>query len=476
MTPTGHLDTEACYRAVLSRDRRFDGVFYTAVRTTGIYCRPSCPARTPRLCPRQLPPDRRERPVGRLPRLQAVPARCHPRQPRVGRRSRRRRSGDAPDRRRPGRPRGGGGSRRTRRLQHAPPDPAAVPRARRRPARAGSRPTGPDRAGAPRVDRPADHRRGVRRRVLQRPTVQRDGARGLRSPRRRSCVAPPHARSARGRSSRRGPPTCASTCAWPCAPRSPVAGCSTSSPTTWCRASRSPAGGWYARTLDLPHGPGTVRLHLADVAHSDGTGFVRAEFFLHDLRDTAAAVERVRRLLDADCDPVAIDEQLGADPLLARPGAGDPGPARARAGRRRRDGRTHGDRAAGERHRRTHRDRAHRGRARARGGLTGAGAHPPVPRRRDAGGGRSGDAADAAGPGPGTGGPRGRTRRRRGGARPRARPRRRTPLRCSRCPASVRGPPTTSRCARSAHPDVFLPTDLAVRRVLADLAGSGDCS
>ena len=45
MTPTGHLDTEACYRAVSSRDRRFDGVFYTAVRTTGIYCRPSCPAR-----------------------------------------------------------------------------------------------------------------------------------------------------------------------------------------------------------------------------------------------------------------------------------------------------------------------------------------------------------------------------------------------------------------------------------------------
>ncbi|MDP9444483.1 MAG: DNA-3-methyladenine glycosylase 2 family protein, partial [Actinomycetota bacterium] len=41
-------DTERCYRAVRSRDRRFDGVFYTAVRTTGIYCRPSCPAVTPR--------------------------------------------------------------------------------------------------------------------------------------------------------------------------------------------------------------------------------------------------------------------------------------------------------------------------------------------------------------------------------------------------------------------------------------------
>ena len=42
-----HDDPESCYRAVKSRDRRFDGVFYTAVRTTGIYCRPSCPARTP---------------------------------------------------------------------------------------------------------------------------------------------------------------------------------------------------------------------------------------------------------------------------------------------------------------------------------------------------------------------------------------------------------------------------------------------
>ena len=42
------LDPETCYRAVKSRDRRFDGVFYVAVRTTGIYCRPSCPARTPK--------------------------------------------------------------------------------------------------------------------------------------------------------------------------------------------------------------------------------------------------------------------------------------------------------------------------------------------------------------------------------------------------------------------------------------------
>lgn len=39
---------DRCYRAVRSRDARFDGHFYTAVTTTGIYCRPSCPAQTPR--------------------------------------------------------------------------------------------------------------------------------------------------------------------------------------------------------------------------------------------------------------------------------------------------------------------------------------------------------------------------------------------------------------------------------------------
>jgi len=42
------LDFERCYRAVDSRDQRFDGWFYTAVTSTGIYCRPSCPAVTPK--------------------------------------------------------------------------------------------------------------------------------------------------------------------------------------------------------------------------------------------------------------------------------------------------------------------------------------------------------------------------------------------------------------------------------------------
>src|SRR6201996_4941379 len=42
------LDANACYSAVRARDRRFDGRFYVAVASTGIYCRPICPVRPPK--------------------------------------------------------------------------------------------------------------------------------------------------------------------------------------------------------------------------------------------------------------------------------------------------------------------------------------------------------------------------------------------------------------------------------------------
>ena len=42
------LDPRACYRALSTRDARFDGRLFVGVRTTGIYCRPVCPARTPK--------------------------------------------------------------------------------------------------------------------------------------------------------------------------------------------------------------------------------------------------------------------------------------------------------------------------------------------------------------------------------------------------------------------------------------------
>ncbi|MCV6587851.1 MAG: helix-turn-helix domain-containing protein [Marinobacterium sp.] len=51
-TPPGSpfipLDPQHCYQALCSHDRRFDGQFFVAVRSTGIYCRPVCPARTPK--------------------------------------------------------------------------------------------------------------------------------------------------------------------------------------------------------------------------------------------------------------------------------------------------------------------------------------------------------------------------------------------------------------------------------------------
>ncbi|HEV8383945.1 MAG TPA: bifunctional DNA-binding transcriptional regulator/O6-methylguanine-DNA methyltransferase Ada [Candidatus Acidoferrales bacterium] len=73
--PGGHLISAAAWRSVLTRDARSDGAFVYAVRSTGIYCRPSCPSRRPR---RRLTvyfpdPDAAERAGFRACR------RCHPR-------------------------------------------------------------------------------------------------------------------------------------------------------------------------------------------------------------------------------------------------------------------------------------------------------------------------------------------------------------------------------------------------------------
>src|SRR5687768_2467090 len=42
------MDHSACYRVFLARDPRFDGRLFVGVRTTGIYCRPICPAPAPK--------------------------------------------------------------------------------------------------------------------------------------------------------------------------------------------------------------------------------------------------------------------------------------------------------------------------------------------------------------------------------------------------------------------------------------------
>jgi AraC family transcriptional regulator of adaptative response / DNA-3-methyladenine glycosylase II len=306
MQQTERLDRESCYRAVKSRDRRFDGIFYTAVKTTGIYCRPSCPARTPglqnvsffptaaaaqaagyRACKRCLPDATPGSPdwdvaadaAGRAMRLIAdgvidrdgVEGLAH----RVGYTSR----------------------HLTRLLT----------------AELGAGPLALARA-----------RRAQTARVLIETTDMSFAdvtfASGFASVRQfNETIREVYAASPtelRGR--RKRPAETQGLVTMRMAVRTPYAGRALLD----FLALRAVPGveeagpGFYARTLALPHGTGTVRVELDDIAESGSTAFVSAHFTLTDLRDTSAAVERTRRLLDADCDPVAVANQFAGDPIL----------------------------------------------------------------------------------------------------------------------------------------------------------------
>ncbi len=79
----------------------------------------------------------------------------------------------------------------------------------------------------------------------------------------------------------------------------------------------------YRRSLRLPGGPAVVELSPAE-------GYVSARFRLADLTDLQQAIQRCRRLLDLDADPIVIEEVLGDDPHLGplvhtRPGLRSPG-------------------------------------------------------------------------------------------------------------------------------------------------------
>jgi AraC family transcriptional regulator of adaptative response / DNA-3-methyladenine glycosylase II len=89
----------------------------------------------------------------------------------------------------------------------------------------------------------------------------------------------------------------------------------------------------YRRTLRLPYGTGIVAVHeRTGRTGRTGGGWLDARLHLTDLRDLTTAVQRLRRLFDLDADPYAVDERLGADPRLAplvaaRPGLRSPGTA-----------------------------------------------------------------------------------------------------------------------------------------------------
>ncbi|WP_312023459.1 AlkA N-terminal domain-containing protein [Streptomyces sp. RP5T] len=68
--------------------------------------------------------------------------------------------------------------------------------------------------------------------------------------------------------------------------------------------------GAYRRTLRLPYGHGVVAL-------TPRPDHIACRLTLSDLRDLTVAISRCRRMLDLDADPVAVDDRLRTDPLLA---------------------------------------------------------------------------------------------------------------------------------------------------------------
>ncbi len=317
------LDQEACYRAVKGRDRRFDGMFYTAVRTTGIYCRPSCPAITPR-----------RRNVSFYPTAAGAQG--------AGYRACRRCLPDAT----PGSPEwdiaADVASRAMRLVSDGVVERDGVEGLARSlgySTRQLNRVVTQEYGAGPLAL--ARSRRAQTARVLIETTdlsfTDIAFAAGFASVRQfndtiQEVYAATPTRLREGSASRRsrGRPESirAGTIRTRIAVREPFAADDLHFflAIHAVRGIEASGPGWYERSLRLPHGPGVVRLELADRP----LGQVPCTFTLADARDLAPAMERTRRLLDADCDPVAVEAELSEDPVLVglvtdRPGLRVPG-------------------------------------------------------------------------------------------------------------------------------------------------------
>ncbi|HEX5594416.1 MAG TPA: AlkA N-terminal domain-containing protein [Micromonosporaceae bacterium] len=302
------LDFERCYRAVDSRDQRFDGWFYTGVTSTGIYCRPSCPATTPK------PQNVRFYPSAAAAQRSGFRAcrRCRPdaapgspewdlRADLVGRAMRMIRDGVVDREGVPGLARRlGYTERHLHRLLTAElgAGPLALARAQRaQTARILVETTDLGlaeiafAAGFGSVRQFNDTVRQVygstpsRLRERRRPNEAAAGSIPLRL----AYRSPLHADALLDFFARRAVP-----------------------------GMEEVSAGTYRRALRLPHGPATVAL-------TPQPGYVAAMLRLADLRDLAPAVARCRRLLDLDADPEAVDATLAADPALTELVLKDPG-------------------------------------------------------------------------------------------------------------------------------------------------------
>lgn len=302
-------DFEHCYRAVRSKDARFDGWFVTAVSSTGIYCRPSCPAMTPkRANVRFLPSAAAAQRAGfracKRCRPDAAPGspEWNARADVVGRAMRLIRDGCVEREGVAGVAQRLGFSERHLHRQlvaELGAGPLALARAQRaQTARLLIETTAlpfTDVAFAAGFPSIRQFNETIREVFATTPTELRRGAR------------------------RNGHGEAATTLTLRLRHRAPldVPGLlaflgqrAVPGVEAWDVAS-----GTYRRVLALPHGPGVAT--LAAPAGKPTADHVRCELQLADLRDLAAAVQRCRRLLDLDADPVAVADALSADPLLA---------------------------------------------------------------------------------------------------------------------------------------------------------------
>jgi len=305
------LDQDRCYRAAQSRDARFDGWFFTAVRTTRIYCRPSCPAITPKQSNCEF-------------FRTAAAAQQH------GYRACKRCRPDAT----PGSPewdmRGDLVGRAMRLIADGVVDREGVSglAARLHYSERHLNRILTEELGAGPIALARAQRAQTARVLIETSDLSMSDiafAAGFGSIRQFNdtvrdvyAVSPTELRIRAGSGGTAREP---GTVSVRLALRAPMA----TAPLLMFLGDRAVPGveimtaTGLARTLDLPHGHGTVEVAI------EAETFVNATFRLSDWRDLSPAVRRVRRLLDLDADPVAIDKVLSHDPTMARLVATRPG-------------------------------------------------------------------------------------------------------------------------------------------------------